>query len=166
MIREVSKEDKTGIASIYNYYVAHTPVTFEEEPVSPAQFAQRIQAVLDNGLPWLVSTENQAITGYAYATPFKPRSAYRFSVESTIYIAPHSQGKGLGTALYEALLQKLHQAGIRNVIGCITLPNPASVALHEKINMQKVGYFPAVGFKFGQWLDVGFWQVQLSPESD
>ena len=166
MIREASNEDSAEIASIYNFYVAHTSVTFEEEPVSPAQFAQRIEAVLDNGLPWLVSAENRTITGYAYATTFKPRTAYRFSVESTIYVAPHSQGKGLGVALYEALLQKLNQAGIRNVIDCITLPNPASVALYEKINTQKVGHFPAVGFKFGQWLDVGYWQLQLSQVSD
>ena len=112
-------------------------------------------------MPWLVAVIDEAVVGYAYATKWKERSAYRFSVESTIYLANGTEGKGVGSVLYQALFNKLKLKGINNVIGGIALPNPASVGLHEKMGMEKVAHFSKVGFKFDEWLDVGYWQLKL-----
>lgn len=161
IIRDATFKDSAKIAEIYNFYVVNTAATFEETPVSSEEISSRITKVQDANLPWIVALKDDEILGYAYATKWKERSAYRFSVESTIYLSSQAQGKGLGTQLYEALLVKLKSLGINNVIGGITLPNPASVALHEKLQMQKVAHFPQVGFKFGKWLDVGYWQLNL-----
>ncbi|MEP1446014.1 MAG: N-acetyltransferase family protein [Paraglaciecola sp.] len=162
IIRDATFKDSAKIAEIYNFYVVNTAATFEEIQVSSDEISIRITKVQDANLPWIVALKDDAILGYAYATKWKERSAYRFSVESTIYLSSQAQGKGLGTQLYKALLVKLKSLGINNVIGGITLPNPASVALHEKLQMQKVAHFPKVGFKFGKWLDVGYWQLNLS----
>ncbi|WP_438498784.1 GNAT family N-acetyltransferase [Alteromonas australica] len=113
-------------------------------------------------MPCIVAVIDETIIGYAYATKWKERSAYRFSVESTIYLSNEFQGKGLGTVLYASLLNKLKILGINSVIGGVTLPNPASVGLHEKLGMEKVAHFSKVGFKFNQWLDVGYWQLSLN----
>ena len=99
--------------------------------------------------------------GYASATKWKGRSAYRFSVETTIYLAPHSVGKRIGTELYRHLLDQLRDLGLHTAIGGVALPNPASVALHEKCGFRKVAHFGEVGFKFGKWIDVAYWQVSL-----
>ena len=101
------------------------------------------------------------MVGYAYATKWKERSAYRFSAEVSVYLSNQVQGRGLGASLYETLFSKLKEGGINTVIGGITLPNPASVALHEKMGMKKVAHFENVGFKFNQWQDVGYWQLSL-----
>lgn len=161
MVRDATISDSDAIAAIYNHYVSNTVITFEETPVTAAEMASRIESVQASDLPWLVLTENDRIIGYAYATPFKARSAYRFSVESTVYLSPEHHGNGYGTSLYESLIAKLQAMGIKNIIGCITLPNPASVALHEKMQMKQVGQFPDIGYKFDQWLDVGYWQLSL-----
>lgn len=166
IIRNAVLEDSPKIAEIYNFYVANTCITFEETEVSSEEMSNRLRKVSESALPWLVAVEDGAVDdevviGYAYATKWKERTAYRFSVESTIYLSNEAQGKGLGTELYETLLDKLKLLGINSVIGGITLPNPASVGLHEKLGMEKVAHFPKVGFKFGEWLDVGYWQLGL-----
>lgn len=161
MIRDARSEDAEAIASIYNYYVVHTPVTFEEEPVTASQMAVRIDDVIATSLPWIVLERDSIIVGYAYATKWKARSAYRFSVESTVYLARHAVGQGLGTYLYQALIDRLRALNINTVVGGITLPNPASVALHEKIGMRKVAQFERIGYKFSVWRDVGYWQMCL-----
>lgn len=158
MIRGARPADSEQLAAIYNHYIRHSLATFEEEPLRPEQMRQRLQRVSEQGYPWLVAEEAGAICGYAYATRWRERSAYRFSVESTVYLAPAAAGRGWGTQLYSALFDRLQQQGVHAVIGGITLPNPASVALHEKMGMRKVAVFPEVGFKQGQWLDVGYWQ--------
>lgn len=107
MIRDVRSEDAEAIASIYNYYVVQTPVTFEEEPVTASQMAVRIDDVIATSLPWIVLERDSIIVGYAYATKWKARSAYRFSVESTVYLAQHAVGQGLGTYLYQGLIDRL-----------------------------------------------------------
>ena len=107
MIRDARSEDAEAIASIYNYYVVQTPVTFEEEPVTASQMAVRIDDVIATSLPWIVLERDSIIVGYAYATKWKARSAYRFSVESTVYLARHAVGQGLGTYLYHALIDRL-----------------------------------------------------------
>lgn len=158
LIRAAIDADASAIADIYNYYVTDSVVTFEEEPVAAAEIARRINSVRVAGLPWLVADEGGQILGYAYATPWKERIGYRFSVETTIYLAQGSSGRGIGTQLYDELFRLLEERGIKSAIGGIALPNDASVALHEKMGMKKVAEFERVGVKFGRWINVGYWQ--------
>lgn len=159
MIRSCRAADAAAICAIYNPYVRDSVITFEETPVSVAEMARRIDEVTA-GLPWLVAEEG-AIVGYAYATPWKARSAYRFSVETTVYVAPDHQRSGTGTALYRELLDKLHRVGVHSAVGGIALPNPVSVALHEKLGFKKIAQFVEIGRKFDRWIDVGYWQLIL-----
>jgi L-amino acid N-acyltransferase YncA len=122
--------------------------------------AQRIADVTAR-FPWLVADEGGAIVGYAYATPWKPRSAYRFSVESTVYVAPDHMGRGVGTALYRELIDALRRLGVHCTVGGIALPNSASIALHEKLGFRKIGQFVEIGRKFDRWVDVGYWELSL-----
>ena len=152
--------DAEAVCAIYNHYVTDTIVTFEEQPVTPAEMQARIVAVLEK-FPWLVSEHDGAITGYAYASPWKTRIGYRFTAETSIYLAPAHAGRGLGTALYANLLVNLRARNVHCVIGGAALPNPASVALHEKLGFAKVAHFRENGFKFGRWIDVAYWQRLL-----
>ena len=161
-IRDAVADDARAIAAIYNPFIADTTISFEEAPVTDAVMAQRIADVQAGGLPWLVAERDGAVLGYAYATKWRVRHAYRFSVESSVYLAPGSARQGLGSALYAALLERLTACGCHLVIGGIALPNAASVALHEKMGYEKVAHFREVGFKFGRWLDVGYWQKTLA----
>ena len=162
MIRPATTADAKDIVEIYNHYIKNTVITFEEECITDSEMACRINKVTDANLPWLVITHDDEILGYAYATPWKERSAYRNSVETTVYLAPSSHRKGLGSQIYQALLTELTDHKIHTAIGGITLPNPASIALHEKLGMAKVAHFEQVGRKFDQWLDVGYWQLVLN----
>ncbi|HUQ97861.1 MAG TPA: arsinothricin resistance N-acetyltransferase ArsN1 family B [Gemmatimonadaceae bacterium] len=158
LIRSATDTDAPAIAEIYNHYVANSIVTFEEEPVPPAEIARRISAVQAAGLPWIVAEDGGKIAGYAYATQWKERIGYRFSVETTIYLAQGFFGQGIGTRLYAELFRLLEAGGTKSAIGGIALPNNASVALHEKMGMKKVAEFERVGVKFDQWINVGYWQ--------
>jgi phosphinothricin acetyltransferase len=160
-IRDASRDDAASIASIYNHFVLNTSISFEEAEVAASDMAGRIAEVQAAGLPWLVAEVDGAVAGYAYATKWRVRHAYRFSVESSVYLAPASAGKGIGTMLYRALLDRLRDGGYHLAIGGIALPNPASVALHEKMGFEKVAQFKEVGFKFERWTDVGYWQLKL-----
>lgn len=161
MIRPVLITDADAICEIYNHYVTETVVTFEEEPVSVSEMTQRIAAVLTTPLPWLVVERGDSVVGYARATKWKERSAYRFSAETTIYLAPRSLRAGVGTELYLRLLEELRGSGMHLAIGGVALPNAASVALHEKLGFRKVAHFSDVGFKRGRWIDVAYWQLAL-----
>jgi L-amino acid N-acyltransferase YncA len=161
VVREVSDHDADALAAIYNHYVRETIVTFEEEPITAGTMRTRMRAVADARLPWLVLDVAGSVAGYAYASKWRERVGYRFSVESTVYLRHDVGGRGYGTVLYEALLPALAARNVHAVMGGIALPNAASVALHEKIGMQKVAHFSEVGFKFGRWLDVGYWQMHL-----
>lgn len=160
MIRSATLDDAARISEIYNHYVLHSTVTFEEQVVPVGEMRQRIAEVLD-GLPWLVWIENGVIQGFAFSSKWKVRSGYRHSVESTVYLAEGATGKGIGSTLYEALLAALRQRGLHTVIGGIALPNDASIALHEKLGFKKVAHFREVGWKFDKWIDVGYWQLLL-----
>lgn len=160
-IRPVDESDAPAIADLYNYYIKETTHTFEESPVSVAEIIKRIKKVEAYGLPWLIVEDNNQLIGYSYAKKFKERSAYRFAVESTVYVSDHHVMKGWGTKLYEALFAELKHQEIYVVIGGITLPNPASIKLHEKMGMEKIAHFKQVGYKFEQRLDVGYWQLIL-----
>lgn len=159
MIRNAEAQDAPAIAAIYNHYVRETVVTFEEEPVSADEMAARIASCPQ---PWLVLEEQAAVIGYAYGKPYHPRSAYRFSYESTIYLHHEAHGQGHGTRLYTALLDQLAQVPVHVVIGAIALPNAASVALHERLGFVKTGHLSAVGYKRAGWVDVGYWSRELA----
>lgn len=160
-IRSATGADAAAICAIYNFYIANTTISFEEDPVAPAAMAQRIDDVMAAHLPWLVMLEEDVLIGYAYATKWRVRAAYRYSVESSIYLDPQHAGKGAGRALYEALLAELRGRELHLVIGGIAQPNEASVRLHERLGFRKVAHFNEVGLKFGRWVDVGYWQLQL-----
>ncbi|PIE57152.1 MAG: phosphinothricin acetyltransferase [Desulfobulbus propionicus] len=162
MIREASAKDAGSISKIYNHYVKNTVVTFEEDEVNSEEFIRRISEVKASGLWWLVALEKDQVIGYAYSSRWNNRSAYKNTVEVSVYLSCSDISRGWGTKLYSELFSKLRGQGIHSVICCITLPNPPSVAIREKFGLQKVGHFKEVGYKFGQWLDVGYWQMQLS----
>lgn len=160
-VRPAEVTDAGAIAAIYNHYVTHTVITFEEEPVSADDMAGRIADIAAASLPWFVALDGSTIVGYAYAMKWRMRSAYRFSVEITVYVAPDAARRGIGTALYARLFAALTGQGVHVVIGGIALPNDASVGLHERFGMRKVAHFEEVGHKFGRWVDVGYWQRTL-----
>ena len=160
-IHTASATHAEAIAAIYNHYVRETIVTFEEEPVSAAEMASRIAEIATLGLPWLVAEQDRTVVGYAYATRWNERVAYRYSVESTVSLAPGRDGRGLGSALYSALFGRLVATGAHAVIASSALPNARSIALHEKFGMSGPAHFKEVGFKFGRWIDVGYWQAIL-----
>ncbi|MBX9869779.1 MAG: GNAT family N-acetyltransferase [Burkholderiaceae bacterium] len=159
-IRIASASDAASIAALYNHYIKTTCISFEQEEVSAEAMAERISEV-NAKLAWYVAEKNGQIVGYAYATPWRARSAYRFSVETSVYIAHQCIGQGLGKQLYQVLLDDLRHRNVHTVIGGIAQPNPASVALHEKLGFEKVAHFKEVGYKFDQWIDVAYWQLAL-----
>lgn len=164
MIRRADLTDAQDISNIYNHYITHTVITFEEATVSAEEMSSRMNAVFQQRLPWLVAVDDDQIIGYAYASPWHKRSAYRFSVEVSAYIAPSAKSKGWGSKLFETLFAELKDNSVHAVIGGISLPNPSSVALHEKFGMQQVAHYKEVGFKFDRWVDVGYWQLILENE--
>jgi L-amino acid N-acyltransferase YncA len=160
-IRDVKLGDAEAISHIYNHYVINTIVSFEDLPVPAEEMKQRIMQTTSN-LPWLVIEEAGHINGYAYASSWKSRGAYRFCAESTIYLHPACIGKGYGRKLYEALISTLHSRNLHCVIGVIALPNEKSVALHEGLGFHQVAHLQQIGRKFDQWIDVGFWELILA----
>lgn len=160
-IRDAVAADAAQIALIYNYYISNTIITFEVKEIAPATIVDRLHHVLADGFPWIVLENDQTIIGYAYATKFRDREAYRYTAESTVYLDPQQTGRGHGARLYRALLDRLKRMGIHVVIGVVSLPNPASVRLHESFGFTQTAHLQQVGFKFGQWIDVGDWQLIL-----
>ncbi len=161
LIRSAVAADADAIVGIYNHYVTRTIVAMEEEPVSAADMRRRINDVLSGPLPWLVAEQAGSLAGFAYAGKWRTRSGYRFAAEVTAYVAPGRSRRGIGSALYRDLLAGLRERSVHTVMGGIALPNEASVALHEKCGFRKVAHFEQVGFKFNQWIDVGYWQLGM-----
>lgn len=160
MIRKVEKKDIDAIRCIYNYYIKNTTITFEEMPISSDEVLSRVNDIIPD-LPYLVSEEDDKVVGYAYATKWKGRCAYKYSVETTVYIDKANLHKGIGTQLYLKLLAELRARGYHRAIGGIALPNEGSIALHEKLGFSKVAHFSEVGNKFDRWIDVGYWEYKL-----
>ena len=158
-IRTATHADAAAVAAIYNWYVAHTVITFEVDPVSPAEMAARIASVLE-AHEWLVLEGDGELLGYAYAGRFHARAAYRPTTESTIYLRNGCGGRGLGTLLYRELVRRIFARGYRHLIGVIALPNEPSVRLHEKLDFVKAGQLLRIGRKFERWIDVGHWQLE------
>ena len=163
-VRAASDHDASAIAAIYAYYVSGTIVTFEDELLSDADMATRIADVQGAGLPWMVAVLDGAVVGYAYATKWRARNGYRFSVETTVYVANRLHGRGIGSALYAILLPTLVERGFHAAIGGIALPNDASIALHEKFGFAKVAHFRETGTKFDRWIDTGYWEKLLGTD--
>lgn len=161
MIREATDSDAASIAAIYNFYIRNSVATFEEKVISAGDIVRRMEKVRNLGFPWVVAEDRGGIVGYAYATSWNERSAYRFSAEVTVYVSNDSVSRGWGTKLYESLFARLTEMKMHVLIGGITLPNDASVALHEKFGMNKAAHYDEVGRKFDKWLDVGYWQKIL-----
>lgn len=161
-IRPVRNEDAQSICEIYNYYVENSVITFEEASVSERNMRQRIQDIKRSLLPWLVVEDSDQVLGYSYATEWRARSAYRFSVEITIYLHHKFTSNGIGSRLYKSLFEALQKTEVRAVIAGIAIPNAASIALHEKLGMEKVAHFKNVGYKFGKWIDVAYWELELN----
>jgi L-amino acid N-acyltransferase YncA len=165
-IRPATTADADSLARIYNFYVRETTVTFEEEAVTEAEMCVRLQEVQGASLPWLAAVQAGEVVGYAYAARWKGRSAYRFSVEVTVYVEQGRGSRGIGSKLYRHLAAMLRSGGIHAAIGVIALPNDVSVALHEKFGFEKVAQLPEIGFKFNTWIDVGYWEKILMPGDD
>lgn len=163
-IRPARPDDAPVIAAIYAPYVLSGTVSFETE--APDTRGIRTRMAASDGLyPWLVATtgdgEEEAILGYAYATSFKDRPAYRWTVETTIYLSGAVQGQGTGQLLYDALLDTLAAQGFAQAVATLSLPNDQSIQLHEKVGFRRAGQYREIGFKQGRWLDVGIWQREL-----
>jgi L-amino acid N-acyltransferase YncA len=158
-IRSATPADAAAIADIYNWYVAHTVITFEVDPVSADEMARRIAAVLA-AHEWLVLETDGELVGYAYAGRFRERAAYSLATESTIYLRHGLEGKGLGGPLYAELARRTFARGYRHLIGAIALPNEPSVRLHERLGFVKAGHLFRIGRKFDRWVDVGNWQLE------
>lgn len=160
MIRPVTLEDAEAIANIYNYYVECTVITFEEELISVDEMRERIKTI-SASFPYIVYIENDEVVGYAYANTWRTRKAYRFSAESSIYVKHDCHSKGIGHQLYSNLIDSLRNLGFHMVVGGVTLPNEKSEKLHNRLGFTKVAHFKDAGWKFEQWLDVGFWELLL-----
>ncbi|MDR3166454.1 MAG: GNAT family N-acetyltransferase [Treponema sp.] len=160
MIRPVSLKDARVISEIYNYYVEHTVITFEEIPVSPEEMENRIRTVTA-GYPWFVWDEGGTVAGYAYINQWKERSAYRFAAEDSIYLRRGQEGRGIGGKLMAALLEEVKKTTIHGIVAGITLPNERSIALHEKWGFKQIACFNEIGYKHDRWLDVAYWELLL-----
>ena len=173
LIRPSRDEDLDAITRIYGHHVLHGTGTFETTPPTPTDMATRRADVLGKGLPWLVVEDGGQVLGFAYGNWFKPRPAYRFSVEDSIYMAPEAAGKGLGRALLAELLAALERAGLRRVMAVIgDSTNAGSIGVHTALGFERVGTVSSCGWKFGRWLDIVIMQRSLgagdssSPEAD
>ena len=158
-LRTASSADAAAVAAIYNWYVEHTVVTFEVDPVPAAAMARRIETVLA-AHEWLVLERQGELLGFAYASRFRERAAYAHATESTIYLRHGLEGRGLGRPLYAELVRRTLARGYRHLVGAIALPNEASVRLHERLGFRKVGHLVRIGYKLGRWVDVGTWQLE------
>lgn len=159
------QRDAAACAEIYAPHVEDSAVSFEERPPGAAEMAARIERYAA-GHAWLVAERVGEVVGYAYATAFNERPAYRWSASVSVYIAEEARGKGIGRALYEALFDRLRERGFRMACAGITLPNEASVALHEHLGFELVGVNREIGWKRGAWHDVGWYQMELAPPGD
>jgi phosphinothricin acetyltransferase len=152
--------DASACAELYAPFVTDTAISFEERPPETAEFAERIERT-SRSYPWLVAEEDGRVVGFAYASAHRTRAAYRWAADVAVYVASDQRRRGVGRALYEALLSLLAEQGVRIACAGIALPNQASVALHEALGFQHVGVYRRIGWKAGAWHDVGWWQLEL-----
>jgi L-amino acid N-acyltransferase YncA len=158
-IRPADVPDAAGIAAVYAPYVTDSVASFEVAPPDAAEMARRMLTAPRR--PWFVACRDGAVVGYAYASPHRTRAAYRWAVDCSVYLAAAERGAGTGRALYDRLLPVLRELGYVSVFAGIALPNPASEGLHAALGFTPAGVHRAVGYKAGQWHDVGWWQLSL-----
>lgn len=156
--------DAAGCTAIYGPFVRDTAVSFEERPPSAEEFAQRIEH-LTKTHPWLVADDGGRVAGFAYGCPHRERAAYRWAAEVTVYVDPARHQRGVGRSLYRRLFEILKGQGLYVLCAGVTLPNPASVALHESLGFAPVGVYRGIGYKLGRWHDVGWWQLALRDDT-
>jgi phosphinothricin acetyltransferase len=162
VIRPATIDDAVDIAYIYNYYIATSHTTFEIEPVDATEMGRRIGDCINGGYPFFLCADaGGELLGYAYGHEYRPRKAYEPSIEISVYVRPGHDGKHVGTKLYEALFTEIEKGTFHAVVAGISLPNDASIRLHEKFGMTKVAHFREVGRKFDRWIDVGYWELVL-----
>ena len=169
ILREASFEDAPALATIYAHHVLHGFGTFEETPPSAEELGQRLAEVRARGLPWLVVEDevDGGLLGYAYASPFRTRTAYRFTVEDSVYVAADAQGRGVGKALLAELITRCEALGVRQMLAVIgDSANTASIALHRAAGFEMSGTTRAVGYKAGRWVDIVSMQRALGPGAD
>lgn len=168
-IRRATLADAPACAEIYAHYVRTSNATFETEPPTVDEYAERMRVRLDSH-DWLVAVDDsgdeEVVVGFSYAGPFHQRVAYQWTIEPTIYLREGEGGRGVGTALYEELLNRMTARGFHSAISLVALPNPGSEALHTRFGFQKAGTMRRAGFKMGRWYDVAYYQKMLSPETD
>jgi phosphinothricin acetyltransferase len=160
-IRLAEDKDAEAIAAIYAPHVTRGAASFEEEAPNAAEMRARM-AKIAGQYPWLAAEEDGRVLGYAYACQFRERRAYRWAVETTVYVADGAQRRGVGQLLYRALIDALRKQGFTQAIAAISLPNDASVKLHELVGFKRAGVYREIGWKHGRWVDVGLWQLQIA----
>ena len=161
MIRPIRIEDAAAVAAIYNHYIEHSTATFDTEPLSDRQMLSRLEAIVGRRPGYESLSEAGEFQGYAYAHPWKEKAAYRYTLETTIYLAPRFVGQGIGRGLLSHLVEGCRREGYRSLIACITQGNVASDTLHRKMGFRPVSRFVQVGTKFGRWIDVADYQLLL-----
>jgi phosphinothricin acetyltransferase len=163
-IRPSRDDDVAAIAAIYAHHVLHGVASFEEVPPEEEEIARRRQAIIERGLPYLVAERSGRVVGYCYAGPFRPRIGYRFTLEDSVYVDANEVGRGIGRQLLEQVVARCSQLGYRQMVAVIggreTVP---SIKLHERCGFAHIGVLPAVGFKFGRWIDIVMMQRALGP---
>jgi phosphinothricin acetyltransferase len=162
-IRDVEPErDAAACAAIYAPYVEATPISFEERAPAALEMEVRIVGSVATH-PWLVAVEGGEVVGYAYACRHQERAAYRWAADVSVYVAANRRGEGIGRHLYEVLFERLRAQNFQVACAGITLPNDASVSLHERLGFTRIGISPRIGWKAGSWHDVSWWQLELMP---
>ncbi|WP_374448953.1 N-acetyltransferase family protein [Stella sp.] len=162
-IRDAASVDAPAIAAIYGHHVLHGLASFEEEPPGAAEIARRMADIRDRGMPYLVATRAGAVVGYSYASPYRARSAYRFAIENSVYVAPGLAGQGIGSRLLGGLIARCETGPWRQMVAVIgDSANHASIRLHARLGFRTVGRLEAVGFKFGRWVDSVLMQRPLA----
>lgn len=159
-VRAATAADAAAIAAVYRPYVTDTVISFETDPPDAGEMARRMAT--EPLLPWLVAERDGDVTGYAYASAHRTRAAYRWGADVSVYLRADERGRGTGRALYSRLFELLRDLGYLAAYAGITLPNPASVGLHESMGFRPVGVYRSVGYKLGGWHDVGWWQLALA----
>ena len=166
-IRPSRDADVPAITAIYGYHVLHGVASFEEVPPDAAEIARRRGEIVKRGLPYLVAERDGHLIGYCYAGPFRPRVAYRFTVEDSVYVEAGEIGRGLGRALLEQVIARCSELGYRQMVAVIGgHETTGSIRLHEALGFTHIGVLPSVGFKFGRWVDIIMMQRELGPGSD
>ena len=162
LVRLARPADAAAIAAIYRPFVEGSRISFEEVAPGTAEMARRMESPLH---PWLVAEEDGRVLGYASSSPYHRRPAYRWTAETSVYVASEAHGRGIGKQLLKSLIELVTRQGYVTAIGAIALPNPVSIELHERLGFIPAGTYRGVGYKLGEWADVSLWQRDLAPRS-